>query len=147
MVTRKQIETDWIEARVHRDRDASIILGLVRDKAFLAAKAANREITDEDILASVKSNYKELKDALSTIVGDGESYEVYKFELKNRMEFLAKYIPVSLNHEDTLRLVSDLYMTGATTIPAIMKALKVSKLNIDMKLANKIAQDFVSLMG
>jgi len=138
----KRINTEIKQAMREKNTVMRDILRMVVAKAKLTAKNENdREVTNEDILSTVRKQIKENKDSVDALKEAGRIFEKEVLEI----EVLSEYLPAQMPAGEMQKIVTDI-VSGIPEDKRNMKSKgivmgKLSKYrdSLDMKEAGNFA--------
>jgi uncharacterized protein YqeY len=134
MTLMNKIKTNQITARkagALKEREASLLTTLLGEAAMIG-KNANRETTDQEVVAVVKKFIKNIDETVSALTSRDQDASAFLME----RTILEQYLPMQLS-EAALREVA----ACQTDMPAFMKHLKENYTGqYDGKLASVVAR-------
>lgn len=131
MTLMKQIKNKQIAARKEGSADASLLTTLLGEAAMVG-KNANRETTDQEVVAVVKKFIKNIDETVVALQARGQSFDQFVAE----RAVLEKFLPLQLT-ELALQRIADKHKS----MPEFMKFLKENHVGqFDGKLASVVAK-------
>ena len=131
MTLMEKIKTLQINARKAGSADASLLTTLLGEAAMVG-KNANRETTDQEVVAVVKKFIKNLDETINALMQRGQNTSSFFTE----RALLEQFLPQQLN-ESQLRYMA----TEQSSMPQFMKFLKDNYAGqYDGKLASTVAK-------
>lgn len=125
MISLQQIETDLKEALKARNQIAADTLRGLKTRFQNAKIAKQKELSEEDLLALVRSESKKRKEASQEYEKGGRK-ELAEKELKEA-EILSKYLPVQLSEDEIKKAIDAALAENNFTASDFGKAMGVLK--------------------
>lgn len=113
MLSLEQIETDLKEAMKAKDQTAVDVLRGLKTRFQNEKISKMRDLTEEDLLALVRSEVKRRKEAAASY-NTGGRQELEENELK-QAEVLGKYLPQQMSEEELSVLIEKTLAEGSFT--------------------------------
>lgn len=130
------LRKDILNAKREKDKEKTLVLTTFLEVALKIAKDdGNREVTDQDLISSVKKEIKMATEAKDK----GAPYSELVFEIGN------KILPKKMSERELRVTIETIVedLDGKPNIGSIMKELKTYGDSVDMKMANIIIKEII----
>ena len=121
MISLKQIETDLITAMKAKDQTAIDTLRALKVRAQNEKIAKGHDVTDEEMIALIKSEIKRRKEAAESFTSGGRADSADK-ELAEAT-ILEKYLPAQMSEQEIAVLVEQIIQEHGFTATDFGKAM------------------------
>jgi len=140
----QEIKTNWMDARKrvaageHTYSIKSTLLNtLIADIEKKAKDDGQRQVNDQDCIASIKKFLKNTEETIKILEADNKEALLQRRELN----ILKDFLPSQMNEEDIKAAVTSAIADGASNMGAIMKSLKEKYSGLyDGKIASEVAK-------
>ena len=139
------IKSAQIAARKKRDSITASLLTTLIGEAEMVGKNANREVTDQEVVATIKKFIKNIDETLKVL--DGTGIDAVKVDVaRAEKAILEQFLPKQLSEAEIRVLISDFLDVGETR-PSMGEVMKHMKSNYDGqydgKIVSKIAAELL----
>ena len=133
------IKTAQVAARKARDPSASLLTTLIGE-AEMVGKNAGRDVTDQEVVATIKKFIKNIDETLKVLVAGSDAYAYSSTE----KAVLEQFLPQQLTEEQIRFIIATLLHAGdkPASVGEIMKHMKTNHEGLyDGALVSKIAKE------
>ena len=134
----KIIKKDQLTARKNGEKDKAFLTTLISDATMRAKNDGDREVTDSDIISTIKKFIRDIDETLQS---------VNKPELKKEKEILESYLPQQFSENELRDIVENIIELlnlerSKKSMGTVMKTLKERYDGMyDGKLASQVAKE------
>jgi len=132
------------KAMKERDAFRLEVLRMMKSKVLLVN--ARGDLPDPEVVKIIQKYAKSLKDAIEETKKVNRPEAVKKLE--NELKIVEEYVPKMISQEETrqivAKIISDIGASSFKDIGKVMKEIMARGLNVDGKIANKIAQEILA---
>ena len=130
------IKSAQIAARKKRDSITASLLTTLIGEAEMVGKNANREVTDQEVVATIKKFIKNIDETLKVL--DGTGIDAVKVDVaRAEKTILEQFLPKQLSEAEIRALISDFLDVGETR-PNMGEVMKHMKSNYDGQYDGKV---------
>lgn len=142
MILAEQIQTEIKEAMKAGDRDTVTCLRMLLAAVQIKEKDLRRELSDDDVIAVVRSQLKQVRDSFEQFTSGGRD-DLAAQEEKN-LAILKRYLPAELSAEELTSLVTATITELEATKKDFGKVMKTVLAKVQGRADGKMVKDIVA---